>query len=186
MGQAAEIQQSLRQLYRTAGSVRLSSRPTPTYLRVLNWVAIAEQYAAAADALAAEAELSHIRPRMLLIGHALECSLKACLAAACLKTPRGHDLVNLTDLVLDAGYQLQQAQIAWVVHVDHVFNEDLRTSAKYKVRYPTETYESTGASLPPQSALTETVAALLHQARTRNEALNAAAWGRRSEAAGDA
>jgi len=127
----------------------------------------AKEYISAASLLDAEAP-QHILPRFQLTGLAVELSLKACLASVGFSPPRGHDghdLCKLYDLVQAQGFELnEELQYAAIVHLQHLYYQDLGTGAKYKVRYPPDRSESMGGALPQASTFVSVVNTLLNQA----------------------
>ena len=72
----------------------------------------------------------------LLCGHGTESGLKALLAEngisseLLMKSPYGHNLINLWNKAASLGVKLPSPRPAWVEHLDRVHGH------KYKLRYP--------------------------------------------------
>ena len=101
-----------------------------------------------------------------MTGHAVELSLKACLVAAGTK-PHGHDLVGLYKDAADLGFQLEDSDIAALIHLQHFYFQDLATSTKYKARYPTISSETLGGSVPSNATFVAIIHSLIEQAEQK-------------------
>jgi hypothetical protein len=109
----------------------------------------------------------HVLPTLQLTGHAVELSLKACLASAGSVPPVEHDLVALYREAEKLGFALDESQMAAIVHLRHFYFKDLATGTKHKARYPTPRIEELGGAMPRNSTFTSVVNALLDQASPR-------------------
>ena len=87
-------------------------------------------------------------PLFQLTGQALELALKACLASVSEAPPNVHDLVYLCQRVQAKGFELNAPMSAAIVHLNHLYFEDLATGTRYKTRYPTTTFEHVGGTVP--------------------------------------
>jgi hypothetical protein len=150
--------------------------PVPTYLHVCEWIGFARHYSDAASLLSANAATHADLPRILLAGHAMECALKACLLAKGADAPRSHDLVNLADRAIDAGFRLQDPELVAIVNLNSVFERDLVSLTKFRVRYPTKNFEASVRTYAPQVLLARVVDSLLEQASSINDAHNRHEW----------
>jgi HEPN domain-containing protein len=126
----------------------------------------ARDYIAAASIVEREG-MHHWLPMLQLTGHAVELSLKACLASANIIFPVGHDLVGLCRHVQGHGFKLDSPMCAAIVHLQHFYFEDLATGTRYKARYPSKLTERLGGAVPSNSTFTTIVSALLDQAARR-------------------
>ena len=169
MATAASLEARLKTLY---ASLPGPTRQVPRYLQVLQWIHFAEQYQAAAEHLSTRT-VPLFDPWFQLVGHALECSLKAYLVAVGVTVRKEHDLVRLTDLARGSGLNIHEHDIAMLVHMNHVYSRDLRSSSRFNSRYPTEEMEHTGGSVPSQKRLTSIVSHFCAQASSENELRNA-------------
>ena len=158
-----EIQKKLEKLYERKGPATVD---IPLELQAKELGSFARDYIAAASILEREAS-QHWLPLMQLTGHAVELSLKACLASANSAPPIGHDLIKLYRKVEKLGFKLDGPKFAAIVHLQHFYFEDLSTRTKYKARYPTKQNESLGGSVPSNSTFTSIVDSLLDQAEQR-------------------
>ncbi|MBA2660935.1 MAG: HEPN domain-containing protein [Bradymonadaceae bacterium] len=174
MGKTEAIRSRLKQFlpYDSQGS----PERVPEYLHVIEWIGFAQQYNEAANTLSQHNESILWPPRALLSGHALECALKACLLSKGTEAPRDHDLVNLSDMVIDLGFVLYEPELAAIVHLNSVFFMDLVTLTKFKVRYPADFSEATTRSRVPQSFICRIVESLVLQAGKVNDFRNREAW----------
>ncbi len=169
MATAASLEARLKASY---ASLPGPTRQVPRYLQVLQWTYFAEQYLAAAEHLST-LTVPLLDPWFQLVGHALECSLKAYLAAVGTKFGKEHDLVRLTDLARNSGLNIHEHDIAMLLHVNHAYSRDLRSGSRFKSRYPTEEMEHRGGSVPSQERLASIVSHTCSQASNENELRNA-------------
>jgi HEPN domain-containing protein len=159
MSTIREIQQQVKRSYEAAhepGTNVLVS------VQARQWLAFAQEYATAARLVAKHEDL--MLPRLQLTGHALELSLKACLAALGSMPPPEHDLVALYELIESHGFHLSEFEQVAVVHLAHFYHRDLATSTKYKTRYPASTNERLGGAMPKHSTYAQLVQSLCEQA----------------------
>jgi hypothetical protein len=158
-----KIKNDIEKLYaRTAGS----SRDIPLELQAVELAHFARDYIRAASKLDVFM-LEHWLPVLQLTGHAVELSLKACIAAAQSVPPLGHDLIELYRQAEALGFELAAPQFAAIVHLRHFYFQDLATGTKFKVRYPTRQDERLGGAVPTNATFTSVVDALLKQAAQR-------------------
>ena len=109
----------------------------------------------------------HYLPSSQLLGHAVELALKACLAAAGLEPPHGHSLIELYRAAEEKEYNLEDWEFAAVVHLHHIYFQDLSTQTKYKARYPTKQNEHVGGVSPKTEVYEDIVEILLKQVATK-------------------
>jgi HEPN domain-containing protein len=144
MGRARDIQAKIRGLLQHSDS---GAGKLPEQLQAYRWLALAEEYAAAAEMLDGDPKLTW--PLMNVTGHALECALKGLLAGSRVAPPKTHDLIALVERAeacdLPLLTDLEFASIAWV---DHYYHQDLVTQTTHKTRYPTATPEAIGGPIP--------------------------------------
>jgi len=159
MSTIREIQQQVKQLYEAAHEPATN---VPLSVQALQWLAFAREYATAATLVATHEHL--MLPRLQLTGHALELSLKACLAASGSTLPLEHDLVALYELIESRGFHLSEFEQAAIVHLAHFYHRDLATSTKYKTRCPASANERTGGAMPEHSTYAQLVQSLCEQA----------------------
>lgn len=138
----------------------------PLEFQAYEWAHFAGEYIGAASILDKE-ESRYMLPKLQLTGHAIECSLKACLAAANSDPPSNHDLVQLYELAAMHGFQLDEKSLAMIVHLNHYYFRDLATDTKFKARYPTKTSEGLGGAIPGNSTFVSIVRLLIEQAALR-------------------
>ena len=94
----------------------------------------------------------------------MECSLKACLAAADTEPPNKHDLVELCRLAAKEDFQLDDRNVAMIVHLHHFYYQDLASGTKFKARYPTKASERLGGAVPTNSTFVSIIRSLIEQA----------------------
>jgi len=111
--------------------------------------------------------LQFINPKLQLTGHAIECSMKACIASVGVKPPNKHDLVQLYKVIEKHSFHLDNRLQAMIVHLNHHYYQDLRTGSKFKLRYPTENSERKGGAIPNHSDMVAISNTLLEQAASR-------------------
>lgn len=128
----------------------------------------AEEYIGAASVLD-QARPRYLLPMLQLTGHAIECTFKACLAIAELTPPNSHSLVELCSMAVKAGFRLEDRDLAMLVHLHHLYYEDLTTGTRFKARYPTRTVESLGGSIPDHSTFVSIIRSLHVQIADRTE-----------------
>ncbi len=143
--------------------------PVPTYLHVCEWIGFAKQYTDAANLLATDGIAHADLPRILLAGHAMECALKACLLAKGASAPLSHDLIDLADRAIDAGFRLHEPELVAIVHLNSVFERDLVSLTKFRVRYPTKNLEASVKTYAPQLQLARVIDSLIEQASLAND-----------------
>jgi HEPN domain-containing protein len=168
MSKIRPIRDHLKKIYKPPRGARgpiLKAAQIPLPLQAFEWAALAQEYVSAASVL--DREDGPRRPMLHMAGHAVECSLKACLVAVNEKPPqtgkKGHDLDSLYELAEKHGFQLDHRQLAMIVHLHHHCVEDLVTGTRYKMRYPA-TCEGLGGPLPD---CVPVVRALIEQAANR-------------------
>jgi len=159
-----QIQRQIEKLYKSIKKPPAVDIP-PT-LQVRQWVWFAEEYIAAASIIENEAR-QHWLPVLQMTGHAIESSLKACLVAAGTRPPFRHDLVELYRLAAELGFQLDDSDIAALVHLQHFYFRDLATNTLYKARYPTELSERLGGSVPSNETFVSITHSLIEQAKQK-------------------
>ena len=168
MGRAADARERVRQFM---AEQALPLDPLPLYMQVLEWTAFAEIYLSAARALETGAELEHLYPKTQITGHAIECALKACIAAHGATVPQIHDLVDLADRVLELGIKLSDIDLTCIVNLNREYYRDPVTATKFKARYPAE--DGGFRFRPPPVMLAgEVVRNLLDHAKRENDARN--------------
>ena len=126
----------------------------------------AKDYIAAASILDHDGP-QHWLPLLQLTGHAVELSLKSCLASAGSAPPHGHDLVALYRTAQKLGFELDDSDFAALVHLHHFYFQDLSTQTKFKVRYPAKQSEFLGGSVPSNSTFASIVDKPLHQSEQK-------------------
>ena len=169
MATSASLEAQLKTLY---ASLPGPTRRVPRYMQVLQWIHYAEQYRSAAEHLSTRT-VPLFDPWFQLVGHSLECCIKAYLVAVGIKVVNEHDLVRLADLARSSSLDIHDHDIAMLVHVNHVYSRDLRSGTRFKSRYPTEKMEHTGSSVPSQERLTSIVSHVCARASSENELRNA-------------
>ena len=138
----------------------------PLGLQAHHFEYLARSYVGAASVVERHAP-HHWLPIVQLTGQAVELSLKACLASAGVTPPASHDLVDLYHHAATLGFHLDARMFAVIVHLQHMYFEDLGTGKKFKSRYPAKRNERLGGSLSNNSEFTSIVDALLDQAKQR-------------------
>lgn len=135
------------------------------------WVSYAKEYISAAGVIDSEMRHSFL-PRLQLTGQAVELSLKACLASSNKEPPRHHNLVNITRLAINNGFEFTKLEMAATIHLSHFYFMDLSTGTNYKTRYPTKTTEQLGGAVPYHKTFLELVHSLSSQAEDRIPMIN--------------
>jgi hypothetical protein len=163
----SEIRRVKELLAKAYRSVQGDVVEVPRTAQVIQWVSFANDYIAAASLID---EYAHHRlwlPRMQMTGQAVESALKACVVSAGLKVPVQHDLGALCDLAVSLGFELSDPDLAAVVHLTHLYHEDVATGTRYKTRYPTLHTEALGGAVPANSVYVSIVRTLSVQATGR-------------------
>ena len=181
MPKAKDIRLRLQQMLKDEDGGR--GEDLPPFLHAIEWMGFAQQYDEAAGLLSRHSRAASDLPRILLSGHSVECALKACLAVRARDVPRTHNLVALADLVIDLGFVLYEPELLTIVHLDSVFHEDLVSETRFRVRYPTEQFESSIRDHASQPQVARIVESLISQASRYNEHTNRKPW---SAVSGDA
>ncbi len=158
-----DIEEILKKVQRLYERTDRATVDVPLALQAKELAHFARDYIAAASILEREVP-QYWLPILQLTGHAVELSLKACLASANSVPPSGHDLIDLYRQAEKLGFQLDAAKFAASVHLRHFYFEDLSTGTRYKARYPTRQDERLGGAVPSNSTFTATVDTLLDQA----------------------
>lgn len=159
-----QLHRRVKQLYE--GSEVRSTR-VPLAMQAYDWARLATSYIGAASILEQQPPPKFCLPRLQLTGHAMECSLKACLAAADKRPPKYHDLVRLCMAAGGYGFALEDRKLAMIVHLNHFYYQDLGTGSRFKTRYPTQTFERCGGGMPSHSTFVEIVWEVIGHARQR-------------------
>ncbi len=164
MSDIKRIQQKIQKLYQ---AIEYQKIVVPVSLKVKQWVSFAEEYISATSIIDIQ-KPQYLLPKLQMTGQAVESALKACLVAAHEDSPNSHDLVQLYELAAKHGFHLGNPDIAAIVHLGHFYFQDLVTSTKYKIRYPTIQIERLGGSVPTNSTFVSIVRSLCEQATERN------------------
>lgn len=127
---------------------------------------VAAEYIGAASVLEKESPRFWLQT-LQLTGHAMECSLKACLAAADVQPQNKHDLVELCKSAWAHGFALDDPSLAMIVHLNHLYYQDLATGTKFKTRYPAKAVERLGGAVPSHSTFVAIIRVIIEQARQR-------------------
>ena len=166
MGKIKKAQFKIKKLYESSKEPSFS---VPIKKQATAWSYIAEEFLMAASILDKKGP-NFIRPRLQLTGHAIECSMKACIASVGAEPPggsEGHDLVHLYEIIDKNGFHLEDRLQAMIVHLNHHYFQDLVTESRYKIRYPAKTTERLGGVLPIHSDMKAISNTLLVQAARR-------------------
>jgi HEPN domain-containing protein len=181
MGKAQDIRRRLQLLL--TESVLEPKEDIPIFLQASEWIGFAQHYSQAAESLSQrEGQFSDL-PQILLAGHSVECALKACLVARAQPVPHTHDLVALSDVVLDLGFVLHEPELVAITHLDSIFSQDLVSLARFRARYPTKQFQSNVQVHASAESIARIVTSLTSQASRYNEHANRILW---SRARGDA
>jgi predicted lipase len=161
-----DTEEILKKIERLYEHTKGATVDIPLCLQARIMAQFARDYIAAASTLEREVP-QHWLPILQLTGHAVELSLKACLASANSIPPRGHDLIKLYRQAEKLGFELDAPKFAAIVHLRHFYFKDLATGTMYKARYPAKKNEPVGGAVPSNSTFTSIVNALLDQATQR-------------------
>jgi len=160
MSNIDNIQRKIRKIYASEG---LPSGKTPIQLQSIEWSYRAIDYLVAASVLEKKG-LYFSHPKLQITGHSIECALKACISSVGNKPQNTHDLVRLYREVEKLGYQLDSKYQAMIVHLNHLYFQDLGTGTKFKLRYPTDSLEGIGGAIPSHDDMASICKSLLKQA----------------------
>lgn len=158
-----QIQRKIEKIYQAIGVQPVVNVP-PT-VQAMEWASRAKTYIAAASIVDKEAP-QHWLPVLQMTGHAMECSLKACLVAANIEPPHEHDLIKLYRLAAKHGFQLGGPDFAALVHLRHFYSRDLATNTPNKARYPASG-ERLGGSVPSNATFVSIINSLIEQAEQK-------------------
>jgi hypothetical protein len=145
MSDIKRIQQMIQKLYKAFEYQKISA---PVSLQVKQWVSFAKEYISAASIIDRE-KPQYLLSILQMTGQAVESTLKTCLVAAHEDSPNSRNLVQLYELSAKYGFHLDNSNIAAIVHLGHFYFQDLATSTKYKIRYPTIQNERLGGLSRP-------------------------------------
>jgi HEPN domain-containing protein len=163
MSKIEKAQRNIKKLYKL---INEPSFPIPKEMQAVHWAYIAVEFLIAAAIL--DNKGPHFtKPMLQLTGHAIECSMKACIASVAAKPPNKHDLVQLYKVIEKHGFHLDDRSQALIVHLNHHYYQDLGTGTKFKLRYPTETSERSGGAIPLHSDMVDIANTLIEQAANR-------------------
>jgi len=146
------------------------------FLHTIEWVGFAQHYNEAADSLSQRSGPVSDLPRILLSGHAVECALKACLVTKAHDVPRIHDLIVLSDRVLNFGFVLLEPELVAIAHLNSVFSEDLVSLTRFLVRYPSNQSEANFQRHVSQISVARIVDSLIAQVTKYNGNANRKPW----------
>ncbi len=163
MSNIEKAQSNIKKLYKLINEPLF---PIPKEMQAVHWAYIAVEFLTAASILDKK-EPHFTNPKLQLTGHAIECSMKACIASIAAKPPNKHDLVQLYKVIEEHGFHLDDRSQALIVHLNHHYYQDLGTGTKFKSRYPTETSERSGGAIPPHSDMVAISNTLIEQAASR-------------------
>jgi HEPN domain-containing protein len=160
-----EIESTISNIYQSTNSDQ--NQEIPLVLQARRFVIYSRDYLAAAQVIN-DARPQCILPMLQLVGHAVELSMKACIAISNVKPPHGHDLVDLSRQCVKLGFRLNRNEIAAIVHLKHHFFQDLATGTKFKMRYPTTYNEQVGGVVPRIETFLSITESLKEQVESRN------------------
>jgi hypothetical protein len=163
MRKIEKAQSDIKKLYKL---INEPSFPIPKEIQAVHWAYIAVEFLTAASILDKKEPL-FTNPKLQLTGHAIECSMKSCIASVGACPPNKHDLVQLYKVIDKHGFHLDDRSKAMIVHLNHHYFQDLGTETKFKLRYPTETSERSGGAIPLHSDMVTISNTLLEQAASR-------------------
>jgi len=146
--------------------------PIPLELRSGSMGLRAKDYICAA-AIIENNGFQHYLPQIQLTGQAVELALKSCIASVGIEPPRGyrgHDLVALYRTVQAHGFEIEEREFAAIVHLNHIFFEDLSTDTRYKSRYPADNNENLGGVVPKNEVYDAIVKKLVSLSKVKNGA----------------
>jgi HEPN domain len=158
-----QLHRDIKRLYEGAEEPSIE---IPLALQAYLLAHVAAEYIGAASILEKESPRFWLQT-LQLTGHAMECSLKACLAAANVQPPNKHDLVELCKLAGAKGFTLDDPNLAMIVHLNHLYYQDLATGTKFKTRYPAKAVEQLGGAVPSHSTFVAIIRGIVEQARQR-------------------
>jgi len=163
MSKIDEAQDKIKKLYENINEPPFQ---IPKEMQALHWAYIAIEFLIAASILDKK-EPHFTNPKLQLTGHAIECSMKACIASVGVNPPNEHDLVELYKVIDKHGFHLEERLQTMIVHLNHHYYKDLGTESKFKLRYPTENSEHSGGAIPKFSDMLDISNSLLEQAANR-------------------
>ena len=163
MSKIEETQRKIKKAYKLSNG---SAEEISERMQALYWAYIAVEFLTAAAILDKKGP-HFIRPMLQLTGHAIECSMKACIASVAHEPPKNHDLVQLYKVIDKHGFHLDDRAQALIVHLNHNYYQDLGTGTKCKLCYPFETSERTEGAIPPHSDMVAISNSLIEQAASK-------------------
>ena len=155
-----QLVEKIESLYQLPEENNISN--VPDNIRSHEWLHVAKEFLSSAEIIEREAP-QNWRSTVQNTGHAIECLFKSCLLSRGVKPPFGHDLIELYRAISNQGFQLEEAQIAMIVHLNHHYYRDLDTNTKYKARYPTSNSERLGGVVPEVYRYNEVLESLIRQ-----------------------
>ena len=109
-----------------------------------------------------------LHPRMHLLGHAVELSLKAYILSTGNEYPRRHDLVELLDLATEHGLAASDDEQTNIKNLNQIYFKPDNEEWKFPTRYP-----QPGTAVwitPSREAMTECAQGFVKQALDRVKA----------------
>lgn len=98
-----------------------------------------------------------IPPRLHLLGQAVELAFKAKIKSAGGEPPRysrGHDLGHLMQEAARHGAAFSRREIKTVAYLSHEYFQDhRREEARYATRYPSDSWERVGGTIPSATVI---------------------------------
>ncbi len=164
----SDIRSLQRRIERIYQSAKGNTAAVPTYLQVIEWIAFANDYIAAASILDAQAP-QHWLPQLQLTGQAVECALKACIRSVNVEPSKSHDLIDLYEVAVGYDFRLNSPDQAALVHLNHFYFQDVATGTRFKARYPTPQTERLGGAVPTNATFLSIVDRLTQQAARKND-----------------
>lgn len=163
MSKIEKVQREIKKLFELNNK---NSYQIPKEMQAFSWACIAIEYLTAASILE-QKEPHFTLPKLQLTGHAIECSIKACIASVGAKTPKEHDLVKLYKIIEKHGFHLDDQYQAFICLLNHYYYQDLGTGTKFKSRFPPKNSEGLGGPIPCHSDMEFISNTLLEQAASR-------------------
>lgn len=169
MSDIEKIQEKLKQVY---GPFWAKGKQVPLVRYAIELGSYAKEYISAASIVDSHGPQLMLA-RLQLTGLAVELALKTYLAAAGVRPPKkkkkGHDLIRLYKQASQLGLVLAGPDQAAIVHLSHLYYQDLATETVYKARYPAETDEPLGGAVPESAEFDRIVGYLLKMAAEKNQ-----------------
>ncbi len=162
MDKIDELERKIADLYSSVPENTSVEATLP--MLVEEWMSFSQSYLSSAETVEKDKPQNWL-PIRQLVGQSVELALKACILSTN-ETPRhGHNLIEFMRICYDKGFEIEDPEIAAIIHLNHFYFKDIFTESKFKSRYPTNSNEALGGVVPEVKTYANIVNSLYEQAK---------------------